>query len=65
VLEEAYRRALKHQLLSKRIEGVAAAVESEAALAEVPADLRARVEARLAREPALPWDDAVAAEIAT
>jgi DNA topoisomerase VI subunit B len=59
-LPNAYRRALEIALLNRSITELAESVHAQAQRFEVPPDLRARVADRLAEEPTLSWDQALA-----
>jgi hypothetical protein len=58
------RRLLARRLAAGRVAALARELEAEAAGAALPADLAARVERELARDPALPWEDALALVVA-
>ena len=58
------RRVIEQQLAEKAIAEIADKIAAEAKAAELPTDLRQRVEAYLAKHPRLSWDAAVAQIIA-
>ncbi len=60
VLESAYRRALEIATVRSQIDDITAEAHDEAAEADIPDDLSSRIKERLAVDPALPWDLAVA-----
>jgi hypothetical protein len=60
VLERHARRLLARRLAAGRVAALLREVEAEAARGTLPADLAARVGRELARDPALPWEDALA-----
>jgi hypothetical protein len=60
VLERHARRLRARRLVADRIAALIDAVEVEASRAALPGDLVARVGRELARDPALPWEDALA-----
>ena len=59
VLERHARRLLARRLAADRVEALIEEAEAEAAGALLPEDLAALVERELARDPALPWEDAL------
>ena len=60
VLEQHARRVIMRARLNKALETIRPQVEVEAALVELPTDLRQQVVAALERQSAVPWDIAVA-----
>jgi hypothetical protein len=60
VLQSAYRRALEIALVRERLHEITEEAHTEAAKAKIPAKLAAEIKKRLAEDPALPWDLAVA-----
>jgi hypothetical protein len=53
----AYRRALEAQHVGRRLGALARKARAAAAVVEVPADLRQRVEVAVCKDPTLAWDD--------
>jgi hypothetical protein len=60
VLAQHARGVHKRTLLNRRLDAIRVEVDAEAERLALPGDLRRRVEAALRRNPALPWDLAVA-----
>jgi hypothetical protein len=60
VLDAHARRLLARRRAADEIAALVGELEAEAARATLPEGLRARVERELARDPALPWEDALA-----
>jgi hypothetical protein len=54
------RNVLTRALLNRKLDGIRAQTEADAAAVELPADLMRRVEELLREQPSLPWDIAVA-----
>lgn len=64
VLEQHARRLLARQLAEDRAAALAKELQAEAAGAELPPDLSARVKLELDGNPELPWEDALAQVLA-
>jgi hypothetical protein len=56
-LEEAYRRTIALHTLDQRMRATLPQAEQAARTAAIPADLRARIERKLAETPQAAWDD--------
>jgi DNA topoisomerase VI subunit B len=60
IIEQHARRVIERELTERAIAEISGEIAEQARVAELPTDLRERVQAILAREPTLPWDLAVA-----
>ena len=60
LLKDTYRAIVRGELIREAFEDALADVDEEAESIAIPADLKAKVEAILKREPSLRWDAAVA-----
>ena len=60
VLEQHARRMLERQMVLRALDGLLPDIRKQAAEAELPDDLRRRVQEQLDDRPELPWDAAIA-----
>jgi hypothetical protein len=63
-LEKAYRRAAAIQIINEKLKRVARRALREAKGLPLPLDIESRLRQRLARDPALPWDEALSELVA-